>query len=38
MSEQQEWIVAWFAAGGIVLSIYGIIRSVCWIIKKIKRS
>lgn len=38
MTEQQEWIIAWYAAGGIALSIYGIIRIVCWIIKKIKKS
>ena len=29
MTEQQEWIVAWLTAGGIFLTVYGIVWLIC---------
>lgn len=34
MNEHQEWVIAWFAAGGLFFTIAQIIKWIYYIIKK----
>jgi len=38
MTEQQEWLIAWLAAGGVFIILWQIVKLVWWIIKKLKGS